>query len=74
MKEKIKKISKYTINILGMISFILVGLDAIEGITIPYCIQIVKVIAVFQGALGTYLISGKLFEEKYIDDPEEAGD
>ena len=64
MKEKIKKISKYTTNILGMIAFVLVGLDAIEGINIPHCTQIVKIIAVLQGAIGTYLISGKLFEDK----------
>ena len=64
MKEKIKTIAKYTTNILGMIAFILVGLDEIEGINIPYCIQIVKIIAVFQGAIGSYLIGGKIWSEK----------
>ena len=66
LKEKIKKISKYTTNILGMIAFILVGLDAIEGISIPYCTQIIKVIAVIQGSIGTYLIKGKLFTTEDI--------
>lgn len=64
MKEKIKKIAKYATNILGMIGAIILGLNAIEGITIPYTHQIVEVIAVFQGVIGTYLISGKLWSDK----------
>ena len=64
MKEKIKKIAKYATNILGMIGAIILGLNAIDGITIPYTHQIVEVIAVFQGVIGTYLISGKLWSDK----------
>lgn len=64
MKEKIKLIAKYTTNILGMAAAILLGLNSIEGITIPYTHQIVEVIAVFQGVIGTYLISGKLWGDK----------
>jgi hypothetical protein len=64
MKEEIKKIAKYTTNILGMITAILIGLNAVEGITIPHCTQIVEVVAVFQGIIGTYLISGKLWSDK----------
>ena len=64
MKEKIKKTAKYATNILGMIGAIILGLNAIEGITIPYTHQIVEVIAVFQGVIGTYLISGKLWSDK----------
>lgn len=62
--KKVKKISKYATNGLGMLSAILLGLNAIEGITIPYTTQIVEIIAVIQGVLGTYLISGKLFNTK----------
>ena len=58
-KEKVKKIAKYTTNILGAISALIVGINAIEGITIPYAIQIVQVIAVVQGVIGTYLIGSK---------------
>lgn len=64
MKEKIKKIAKYATNILGMIGAIILGLNAIDGIMIPYTHQIVEVIAVFQGVIGTYLISGKLWSDK----------
>lgn len=62
MKEKIKRIAKYLTNVLGMLSAILLGLNAVEGIEIPYTTQIVEIVAVFQGVIGTYLISGKLFE------------
>lgn len=64
MKEKIKKIAKYTTNILGIIATLILGFNAIDGITIPYTTQIVEGIAVVQGVIGTYLISGKLWGEK----------
>lgn len=64
MKEKIKKIAKYTTNILGIISALVAGINAVEGITIPYAIQIVQVIGVIQGVLGTYLIGNKVVENK----------
>lgn len=64
MKEKIKTIAKYTTNILGMICAILVGLNGVQGIEIPHCNIIVQVVAVFQGVIGTYLISGKLWGDK----------
>ena len=57
--EKVKKIAKYTTNILGAISALIVGINAIEGITIPYAIQIVQVIAVVQGVIGSYLLHSK---------------
>ena len=59
--EKIKKIAKYTINILAIISALVTGINAIDGITIPYAYQIVQVIAVITGVLGTYLLSDKAY-------------
>ena len=64
MKEKIKKIAKYLTNILGIIAALIIGFNAIEGITIPYTTQIVEGIAVVQGVIGTYLISGKLWSDE----------
>ena len=64
MKEKIKKIAKYTTNILGMISMLIVGINAIEGINIPNALIIVQIIAVIQGVIGAYLIKGKLWSDK----------
>ncbi len=58
----IKKIAKYTTNILAIISALVAGLNGVEGITIPYAIQIVQIIAVVQGVIGTYLLGNKAVE------------
>ena len=55
----IKKIAKYTTNILAIISALVAGLNGVDGITIPYAIQIVQIIAVVQGVIGTYLLGNK---------------
>lgn len=57
--ERLKKIAKYLTNILAIISALVAGINAVEGITIPYAIQIVQVIAVVQGVIGTYLLGQK---------------
>lgn len=62
--EKVKKIAKYTTNGLGIIAALITGINAIEGITIPYAMQIVQVIAVIQGVIGTYLLSNKVLNSK----------
>lgn len=62
--KKIKTIAKYTTNILGMISMLIVGINAIDGIEIPKAIMVVQIIAVIQGVIGTYLIQGKLWGGK----------
>ena len=57
--KKIKKIAKYATNILAIVSALVAGINAVEGITIPYAIQIVQIIAVVQGVIGTYLLGEK---------------
>ena len=57
--EKVRQIAKYVTNILAIISALVAGINAVEGITIPYAIQIVQVIAVIQGVIGTYLLGSK---------------
>jgi hypothetical protein len=59
--EKVKKIAKYTMNILGIMGALITGINAIDGITIPYAYQIVQIIAVFEGVLGTYLTGNKVY-------------
>ena len=61
--ETIKKIAKYTTNVLGIIAALIAGINSVEGITIPYAIQIVQAIAVVQGVIGTYLLSNKVIKE-----------
>lgn len=62
--EKAKTIAKYITNILAIISALVAGINAVEGITIPYAVQIVQIIAVIQGALGTYLLGQKAISKK----------
>lgn len=61
MKDKIKKISKYVMNILAMINALIVGLSPIWGWNLG---KITDSIAVITGIIGLYLVGGKLFEDK----------
>lgn len=62
--DKIKKIAKYTINVLAIVSALVAGINAVDGITIPYAIQIVQVIAVVNGVISTYLLGQKAVNGK----------
>lgn len=58
--EKVKKISKYTMNILAMINALIVGLSPIWGWHLD---KLTDSIVVITGIIGLYLVGGKLFEE-----------
>lgn len=63
----IKKISKYVLNILTIINALLLGINAVDGITIPYIVQISGVISAVMGVISTYLLGQKaLGTEKEI--------
>ena len=62
--EKIKKISKYVMNILAMINALLVGLSPIWGWNIS---KISDTLVVIGGIIGLYLVGGKIFEENKDD-------
>ena len=62
--EKLKKIAKYATNILAIISALVAGINAVDGITIPYAIQIVQIIAVVQGVISTYLLGQKAINNR----------
>lgn len=62
--ETVKKIAKYTTNIFAIVSALVAGINAVDGITIPYAIQIVQVIAVINGVIGTYLLGQKAISNK----------
>ena len=57
--NKIKKISKYVLNGLNILNALLLGINAVEGITIPYTHQISGVILVICGVISTYLLGDK---------------
>ena len=55
--EKVKKVSKYTLNTLTIINALLVGLDPIWGI--PYADKTIATIAVVMAVISTYLLGNK---------------
>ena len=57
--EKIKTISKYTLNVLTILNALVLGINAVEGLSIPYCTQITGVISVLMGVISTYLLGNK---------------
>ena len=69
----IKKISKYVLNILTIINALILGINAVEGITIPYCTQISGVLCAIMGVISTYLLGQKAFntEKEIVGKGEE---
>lgn len=61
--KKVKKISKYVVNTLNIINALLLGINSVEGITIPYTTQISGVILVVCGVISTYLLGGKAYSK-----------
>ena len=61
MKEKIKTISKYVMNIMAFVNAILIGLSPIWGWQLD---KITDSIAIIIGIIGAWLVSGKIFEAK----------
>ena len=55
----LKKISKYTLNALVIIEALLLGINAVEGIEIPYIVQITGVMSAIEGIISTYLLGIK---------------
>lgn len=65
--EKIKKISKYTMNILGMINALIIGLSPIWNWELS---KVTDSISIIIGVIGLYLVGGKLFETRKSEDDE----
>ncbi len=59
--KKVKKISKYVMNVLAMINAIIVGLSPIWGWNLE---KVTDSIVVITGIIGFYLVGGKLFDTK----------
>ena len=57
MLEKIKKISKYTLNVLTIFNALLIGLDPIWNI--PYADKTIATISVLMAVISTYLLGNK---------------
>lgn len=63
LKEKIKTISKYTMNILAVINVLIIELSPVWGWQLD---KITKSISIVIGVIGFYLVGGKIFETKDI--------
>lgn len=61
MKNKIKKIAKYTMNILAMINALIIGLSPIWNWQLD---KVTDSIVVVTGVIGAYLVAGKMWGEK----------
>jgi hypothetical protein len=57
MLNKIKTISKYTLNVLTITNALLVGLDPIWSI--PYADKIIATTSVIMAVISTYLLGNK---------------
>lgn len=70
MKEKIKTISKYVVNILNMINMLLLGLANVWGWNID---KVSATIIVVAGVISAYLTTGKIFstEEEQQEELED---
>lgn len=68
MKEKIKTISKYIVNILNMVNMLLLGLANVWGWNID---KISATIIVVAGVISAYLTTGKIFDTKEIEEEED---
>lgn len=55
--KKLKKIAKYTTNILAVANALILGLDPIWNI--PYADKTTATITVIMGIIGTYLLGDK---------------
>ena len=57
MIEKIKKVSKYTLNIMTIVNALLVGLEPIWNI--PYVDKVSATLLVVMAVISTYLLGDK---------------
>lgn len=64
MKNKIKTISKYAMNILAMINALLIGLSPIWGWNLD---KLTDSIVVINGIIGLWLVGGKIFTTQEVE-------
>lgn len=65
MKNKIKKIAKYVMNILSFINALIIGLSPIWGWNLD---KVSDSIVVLTGVIGLYLFGGKMFATPKVDE------
>lgn len=68
MKDKIKQISKYVMNIMAFIDAILIALSPVWGWNID---KITDSMTILVGLIGAWLVSGKIFGDKVEKEKED---
>ena len=68
MKDKIKQISKYVMNIMAFINAILIALSPVWGWNID---KITDSMTILVGLIGAWLVSGKIFGDKVEKEKED---
>lgn len=65
MKNKIKTISKYVMNILAIINVLLIKLSPVWGWKLD---KITDTISIVIAVIGAWLVGGKIFETPKVDE------
>ena len=65
MKEKIKKVSKYAMNILAIINVLLIKLSPVWGWKLE---KVTDTISIVIGVIGVWLVGGKIFGTPKVDE------
>lgn len=63
-KEKVKKVSKYAMNILAIINVLLIKLSPVWGWKLE---KITETISIVIGVIGVWLVGGKIFGTPKVD-------
>lgn len=64
-KEKVKKVSKYAMNILAIINGLLIKLSPVWN---WHTDKIIETISIVIGVIGVWLVGGKIFETPKVDE------
>lgn len=64
-KEKVKKVSKYAMNILAIINVLLIKLSPVWGWKLE---KVTDTISIVIGIIGVWLVGGKLFGTPKVDE------
>lgn len=61
MKEKIKTISKYVMNIMAFVNAVLIALSPVWGWNLG---KVTDTLGILVGLIGAWLVTGKIFGDK----------
>lgn len=66
-KEKVKKVSKYAMNILAIINYLLIRLSPVWNWHVD---KVIETISIVMAAIGVWLVGGKIWGTPKVDELE----